>query len=112
MRVMSDVTDPDQRKHTMTEGKRKGEGSGVKALLAGDDVFIRSVVRAGLQEVLEVEMTEALGAGKGERTPARLGDRSGYYGRTLITRVGNPRDAVPGGQGATGSGRPLFEGAI
>jgi putative transposase len=38
------------------------------------------------QELLEAEMTEALGAEKGERTPARLGHRSGYYGRTLVTR--------------------------
>jgi Transposase, Mutator family len=33
-------------------------------------------------------MTEALGAERGERTAGRLGYRSGYYGRTLITRVG------------------------
>jgi putative transposase len=95
MRVMFDVTDPDQRKHTMTERKGKSEGIGVKALLAGDDAFIRTVVRAALQEVLEAEMTEAVGAGKGERTPARLGYRSGYYGRTLITRVGKLELRVP-----------------
>jgi putative transposase len=35
-------------------------------------------------------MTEALGAKKGERTAGRLGYRSGYYDRTLITRV--PQD--------------------
>ena len=88
MRVMVDVTDPDERKHTMTEKKGKAEGIDVKALLAGDDAFIRAVVRAALQEVLEAEMTEALSADKGERTANRLGYRSGYYGRTLITRVG------------------------
>jgi hypothetical protein len=32
-------------------------------------------------------MTEALGADKGERAAGRLGYRSGYYGRMLITRV-------------------------
>ena len=76
MRVMFDVTDPDERKHTMTERKGKTEGIDVKALLAGDDAFPRTVVRAALQEVLEAEMTEALGAGKGERTAGRLGYRS------------------------------------
>ena len=35
MRVIFDVTDPDERKHTMTEKKGKAEGSDVKALLAG-----------------------------------------------------------------------------
>ena len=40
-------------------------------------------------------MTEALGTEKGERTPARLGHRSGYYGRTLVTRVGKLELRVP-----------------
>src|SRR4051794_15450640 len=48
-----------------------------------------------MQEVLEAEMEEALGASKGERTPERLGHRSGYYGRTLITRVGKLELRVP-----------------
>jgi hypothetical protein len=39
------------------------------------------------EQVLEAEMTEALGAEKGERASSRQGYRSGYYGRTLITRV-------------------------
>src|SRR5512146_2084882 len=40
-------------------------------------------------------MTETVGAGKGERTANRLGYRSGYYGRTLITRVGKLELKVP-----------------
>jgi putative transposase len=67
----------------------------VKAALAGDEAFIRAVLRAALQEVLEAEMTEAVGAAKGERTAGRLGYRSGYYGRTLITRVGKLELRVP-----------------
>jgi transposase-like protein len=39
-----------------------------------------------MQEMLEAEMTEAVAAEKGERTVARLGYRSGYYTRTLVTR--------------------------
>jgi transposase-like protein len=57
-----------ERKHTMTEKKGKAEGIDVKALLTGDEALLRTVVRAALQEVLEAEMTEAVGAGKGERT--------------------------------------------
>jgi putative transposase len=67
----------------------------VKALLAGDEEFLRTLVRTALEEVLEAEMTEALGAEKGERTPSRLGYRSGYYGRTLITRIGKLELRVP-----------------
>jgi transposase-like protein len=60
----------------------------VKAVLAEDEEFLRALVRTALQEVLEAEMTEALGAEKGERASGRQGYRSGYYGRTLVTRVG------------------------
>ena len=56
---------------------------------------LREIVRAVMQEMLEAEMTDALGAGKGERTEARLGYRSGYYARTLITRVGKLELRVP-----------------
>jgi hypothetical protein len=40
-------------------------------------------------------MAEALGAEKGERTSSRLGYRSGYYGRTLVTRIGKLELRVP-----------------
>ena len=95
MRVIETITDPLARKHTMTERKSRSEVIDGKAVLAGDDAFIRTVVRAALQEVLEAEMTEAVGAGKGERTASWLGYRSGYYGRTLITRVGKLELRVP-----------------
>jgi putative transposase len=48
---------------------------------------LREIVRAVMQEMLETEMTDALGATKVERTAVRLGNRSGYYNRTLITRL-------------------------
>src|SRR6516225_9318188 len=79
----------------MTERKGKSGTIDVKALLAGDEEFLRALVRTALQEVLEVEMAEALGAEKGERTPGRLGYRSGYYGRTLIIRIGKLELRVP-----------------
>ena len=48
-----------------------------------------------MQSALEAEMTEALGAAKGERTAQRRGYRSGYYERNLITRVGTLELRVP-----------------
>jgi transposase-like protein len=95
MRVMFDVTDPDERTHTMTERKGKAEGIDVKAVLAKDEAFLRTVVKTTVQEVPEAEMIEAVGAAKGERTLNRVGYRSGYYGRTLITRVGKLELRVP-----------------
>jgi len=79
----------------MTNRKVKSGTIDVKAVLAEDGEFLRALARAALQEVLEAEMTEALSAEKGERTAGRLGYRSGYYDRTLITRVGKLELRVP-----------------
>jgi putative transposase len=81
--------------HTMTKGKSIVRLADVKALLAADPDFLRPLVQAVLQELREAEMTAALAAGKGERTADRLGYRSGYYGRTLVTRVGKLELRVP-----------------
>jgi putative transposase len=67
----------------------------VKALLDADGDYLRAMVRAIVEATLEAEMTSALGAEKGERTEARLGYRSGYYTRALITRVGALELRVP-----------------
>jgi putative transposase len=74
--------------HTITKRQGKSGTIDVKVLLAEDEEVLRALVRTALQEVLEAEMTEALSAEKGERAAGRQGYRSGYYGRTLITRVG------------------------
>lgn len=68
------------------------------ALLQGDDA-LRALLQTTVQEVLEAEMDEALGAGKGERTVTRRGFRSGYYGRKLTTRVGTLELRVPQDRG-------------
>lgn len=60
-----------------------------------DEDFVRSAVQGLVQAALEAEMTEALGAEKGERSAGRLGYRSGYYQRALITRVGTLELRVP-----------------
>src|SRR3712207_4349408 len=67
----------------------------LKKLLLEDQDLLKAIVEETLQQVLEAEMEEALQAGKGERTSARLGYRSGYYSRTLVTRVGKLELRVP-----------------
>lgn len=79
----------------MTVEKLRPTLAEIKGLLSTDKEFLKPIVRAILQEVLEAEMTEALGAGKGERVEGRLGYRSGYYGRSLITRIGKIELRVP-----------------
>ncbi|UUP19947.1 hypothetical protein NTH_04462 (plasmid) [Nitratireductor thuwali] len=95
MRVMSEVTDPVERMHTMTHRQVRTELVDVKELLGKDGDYLRTMVEAIVQATLEAEMTAVLGAEKGERTGERLGYRSGYYSRCLITRVGTLELKVP-----------------
>lgn len=57
----------------------------------GLEVLLKQV----LDEVLEAEMTEHLGADKHERTDERTGQRNGHYSRDLVTRVGTLELRVP-----------------
>jgi putative transposase len=66
-----------------------------KAVMAEDPDFMKGLVREVLQQVLEAEMEETLGAEKSQRTEGRSGYRSGYYPRNLITRVGQVELRVP-----------------
>ena len=51
----------------------------VKAILSGQEDFLRPVVQQAVQSILEVEMEECLQAGRYERSEAPTGYRSGYY---------------------------------
>jgi hypothetical protein len=77
---------PSERSPTMTSTKDKPATAAIKELLSQNPDGLREIVRAVMQEMLEAEMTDTLQAEKGERTAARLGYRSGYYSRTLVTR--------------------------
>jgi transposase-like protein len=79
----------------MTQGKTKRSLQEIKELIAGEEDILRPLIGAVLQEVLEAEMSQALGAEKGQRIEGRLGYRSGYYVRSLITRVGRVELRVP-----------------
>jgi transposase-like protein len=57
--------------------------------------FLREIVQRVLQEVLEAEMTEHVGAAPHERTAGRKGHRNGYKPRALRTRVGTLNLLVP-----------------
>ena len=72
----------------MTRKNDKKTVNELKALIGQDDDLIRGIVQMTVQEFLEAEMNDALGATKSERSEGRLGYRSGHYPRKLITRVG------------------------
>jgi transposase-like protein len=95
MQVMMSFTTPLAREQTMTSDENRAKTITIKALLERDEDFVRAAVQSLVQAALEAEMTEALGAGKGERSEGRLGYRSGYYSRALITRVGALELRIP-----------------
>jgi len=83
---------------------RKNQNSGknvtldvekVKDVLVEQKDFLVPMVQEAMQTVLEMEMEETLGAGRYERNEGRVGYRSGYYRRRLITRVGTIQLRVP-----------------
>ncbi len=61
-----------------------------------------------LNQILEAEMTEHVGAAKHERTDERTGRRNGHYERQLVTRVGPLELRVPRDREGTFSTK-LFE---
>ena len=79
----------------MAQKQHKSDTAKLKALLGEQEDYLKPLVKGLVQEILEAEMTEALAAGKSERTSRRLGYRSGYYPRTLVTRVGKLELQVP-----------------
>ncbi|NMG01237.1 IS256 family transposase [Aromatoleum toluolicum] len=79
----------------MTTIKRSSKGATVEALVASDPDLMKALMKQALQEVLEGEMTELLGAAPGERTDSRQGYRAGYYSRGLVTRIGKLELRVP-----------------
>jgi putative transposase len=79
----------------MTQNKCKASRINLQEVFGADKDSLKELLREVLQEVLEQEMTDALGAEKGERSPGRLGYRSGYYSRGLVTRVGKLELRIP-----------------
>jgi putative transposase len=93
--VSVEVTPHQMRAITMTKREIKPTLELAKEAFAADQDGLKELFRVALQEVLEAQMAEALGAGKSERTGGRLGYRSGYYERDLITRIGKIELRIP-----------------
>jgi putative transposase len=79
----------------MTREKHTAKQVNLKEIFADQEDFLRKLIEQVVQQLLEAEMEEAVGAQKSERTADRLGYRSGYYSRTLMTRVGKLELRVP-----------------
>ena len=79
----------------MTRKQDNAKAINWKEMMGGQEDFLKPLIQEVVQQVLEAEMEEALGAGKSERTATRVGYRAGYYSRTLVTRVGKLELRVP-----------------
>jgi putative transposase len=66
------------------------------ALKSSDGVdLVRDAVRLVLQELVEAEATEVIGAARYERSDARTTERNGHRQRTLSTKAGDVEVGIP-----------------
>ena len=77
----------DELRMALTELLRKGD--------AGDAEFLKEGVRALAQALMELEVTQQVGAERYERALTRTGQRNGYREREWDTRVGTIELQVP-----------------
>src|SRR5215217_2212894 len=79
----------------MTTDHRRVDTQLAQGILLDDPSFLKEIVERVIQEMLELQMTEHIGAAPYERTEKRTGQRNGYKPRALRTRVGTLKLLVP-----------------
>src|SRR3712207_9371091 len=75
----------------MAEDHRSLAEEVAQGILLDDPGIFKEIVESVLQELLEVEMTEHVGAAPYERSERRTGHRNGYKPRALRTRAPSQR---------------------
>lgn len=76
---------PDSALSELMEVFRTGEGTD----------FIRECVRVAMQELIDAEATSVIGAGRYERSEARVTERNGSRPRLLTTHAGDVKLSIP-----------------
>jgi putative transposase len=80
----------------MAETKRMTCEQVVGYLLEGEGLdFLRESLAGVVQQLMEAEVSELIGAERGERTSERLTHRNGYRSRPWATRAGELELAIP-----------------
>jgi len=99
----------------MAETKRMTVEQVVSYLMEGEGLdFLRESLAWMVQQLMEAEVTELVGAAHGERAPEeRLAQRNGYRARTWATRAKNPGPRPRSGgrrpaQSSSSSSRPSW----
>ena len=91
----------------MTLVKSTTKLADVKALIEGDGDYLRAMVESIVHASLEAEMSEAIGAEKGERAASRISYRSG-----LLPALSDHPGGHAGAEGAAGPGGQVFDRAV
>src|SRR5215213_4908651 len=89
----------------MAQDHRRPVEEVVQGVLLDDPGFLKEIVERVLQQLLEAEMTEHIGAAPYERVEGRTGHRNGHRPRALRTRVGTLNLLVPQEREGTFSSR-------
>jgi putative transposase len=79
----------------MAKDHRRVDVQMAQEVLLDDPAFLREIVERVVQQLLEAEMTEHIGAAPYERGQGRTGHRNGHKPRALRTRVGTLNLLVP-----------------
>lgn len=79
----------------MAKDHRRVDAELAQGNLQDDPGFLKEIVERVIQELLEAQMTEHIGAAPYERSEKRTGQRKGYKRRTLRPRVGILNLLVP-----------------
>jgi transposase-like protein len=79
----------------MTTDHRRADTRMAQEALLDEPSFLKEVLERVLQELLEAEMTQHIGAAPYERAENRTGHRNGHKPRMLRTRVGTLNLLVP-----------------
>ena len=79
----------------MTTDHRRVDAQMAQEVLLDDPAFLREIVQRVVQQILEAEMTEHIGAAPYERGSYRTAHRNGHKPRALRTRVGTLNLLVP-----------------
>ena len=79
----------------MAKDHRRVDVQMAQEVLLDDPGFLREICERVVQQVLEAEMTEHIGAAPYERGEGRTGHRNGHKPRALRTRVGTLNLLVP-----------------
>jgi putative transposase len=79
----------------MAKDDRRSAEEVAQGILLDAPDFLKEILERVLQELLEAEMTEHIGAAPYERSGRRTGQRNGHKPRALRTRVGTLNLLVP-----------------